>query len=143
MSCDGVTECVTNAHCVETAGSYTCECDSDYEGNGYKECTSAGLEEKYVYIIVFVILIVIGLVAILVFFLCRRKLRIPYGEVSHGLADDPYDMKWRHTLEGESFEPVAHHKHDEEKPGSSDGGIDNKAGDLSEGPATIHYVDGE
>ena len=34
--------CSTNAHCINTAGSYTCKCKTGYSGNGVN-CTGKGV----------------------------------------------------------------------------------------------------
>ena len=36
----GTDECVDDADCVNTEGSYTCTCSSGYVGDGYISCQS-------------------------------------------------------------------------------------------------------
>ena len=32
------TLCARNAHCINTSGSYDCQCDRNYEGDGFDHC---------------------------------------------------------------------------------------------------------
>jgi len=103
--CDGVV-CADNATCFGTnvtvngvpLPSYTCRCDEFYSGDGFLKCTlDLALDEKYLFVIVTVCLLFVGLLILVIFFLCKRRIsdgltmRQPLVGTMEVTA---YDSKW-------------------------------------------------
>ena len=40
---DGLSLCVQDSECVNTIGSYLCNCDPGYTGNGFSLCSSTAV----------------------------------------------------------------------------------------------------
>merc|ERR1711936_53673 len=97
--------CGAHATCValtDVNGGNTCRCNDGYEGNGFTGCTKeSALSEKWILIIVLIILLFVGIVFVFMFFACRRKLnkkieraRLVTEDEFNGWLD-PYNTKWQ------------------------------------------------
>lgn len=123
-SCAGV-ECADHASCSVVDGTFVCLCTPPFTGDGFNLCTYEGLPDKSLFTILVVVLLFVGLLVVIIGFVCKKKLidksstqPLVGGAASGELA--PYEMKWQMTepgvkLSGTAEGPPPYDLLDEEK----------------------------